>query len=174
MANFNIPKELAQLEKKKSKQWQTVRTCYSSRRRERPHVPGVLLNAVYGGWAGGPVIHDNRLPSVGGIRGPILGRVVGVGVRSHCVGNVVVSSVDHGTALAGGPLETAHTWGAKHFPELGLQVYREGGAKEEWKNTPESCAKITFAGRACVTHWLTFKKSPEIQTWSCACTLGKI
>lgn len=69
-------------------------------------VPGVLLNAVYGGGPGGPVVHDNGLASVGGIGGPILRRVVGVGVR---VENVVVSSVDHGAALAGCPLETAHT-----------------------------------------------------------------
>lgn len=74
-----------------------------------PSIPGVLLNAVYGGRSGSAVVHDDRLASVRGIRGPILRRVVGVSVTSPRVENVVVSSVDHGTALAGSPLETAHT-----------------------------------------------------------------
>lgn len=128
-------------------------------------VPGVLLNAVYGGWPGGSVVHDNRLVSVGGIRGPILRRVVGVGVRSHRVENIVVSSVDHGTTLAGCPLETAHAWEAKHSPELGLPSLQRGRSERKKGKT-----RIVM----CKYHLADFKTSPETQTWSCSCTHAKI
>lgn len=72
-------------------------------------LPGVLLNAVYRRRSGGPVVHDDRLASIGGIRGPVLHGLVGVSVRPHRVDKVVVSPVDHGAALAGCSLETAHT-----------------------------------------------------------------
>lgn len=72
-------------------------------------LPGVLLNAVYGGGSSGTIIHDNRLPSVAGIRGPILCRAVRISIGSDCVESIVVSLVDHGTTLAGCPLETPHT-----------------------------------------------------------------
>lgn len=136
-------------------------------------IPGVLLNAVYRGWSGCAVVHDDRLASVRGIRGPILRRVVGVSVRSPRVENVVVSSVDHGTALAGCPLETAHTWGANHWQGLGLQVYRAGGARG-WKGNHwwDMCKDHqSLCSTLAVRH---VKTSPETQTRSCSFTLSKI
>lgn len=62
-------------------------------------LPGILLNAVNGGRAGGAIIHDNRLPCVVGIRRPVLCCAIRISIGGGCE-SIVVSLVDHGTALA--------------------------------------------------------------------------